>query len=467
MRQSPPVIDFMTESQRRLIHDNSMRILAEIGMYVPSEEVLHLCEAKGAAVDYDRQHIHIPRKVMEDLLDRIRKESHYDVQDDKIRKLSAGISTQVYLFDYKTQSRRPGRTSDIRKGIRLLEKLDNFPGSGAVVLPSDVPANVADVEAFHSIFAYAGKQGGTFILTPESAKYIVEMTNVMGRGSGYFLETVSPLQFRRESLEMALVMTKMGCGVAVGPMVLGGALGPITIAGNCSLQNAELIGSMFVGHALTGQYGFGYGSYNHVMDMRSMICSFGSPSQALLGVAAAEMSKFYGFWAASNSGLTDSFLPDYQCGIEKATTAIFSLLAGTRSTGAMGIVGADQGISLEQLVLDNEFISSYNYIMEGFEVSEETLAFDLIRQVGIGGNYLSEEHTVEHMADSYFPSSIFLRNNYDTWLGSGKKSAFDLAHEFVEETTAGYMDMDPVVTPSVFDELTRIRNEAFSELTRT
>lgn len=467
MRQSPPVIDFLTENQRRMIHDNSMRILSEIGMYVPSEEVLRMCEEKGAIVDYAKENIKIPLKVMEDLLEKIKNASHYDVNADKVRKLTAGISTQVYLFDYATQSRRLGVTSDIKKGIKLLEKLDNFPGSGAVVLPADVPSNVADIEAFHSIFSYAKKQGGTFILTPESAKYIVEMTNLMGRGSGYFLETVSPLQFRKESLEMALVMTKMGCGIAVGPMVLGGALGPITIAGNCSLQNAELIGSMFVGHALTGQLGFGYGSYNHAMDMRSMICSFGSPSQALLGVAAAEMSKFYGFWAASNSGLTDSFSPDYQCGIEKATTSIFSLLAGTRSTGAMGIVGADQGISLEQLVLDNEFISSYNYIMEGFEVNEETLAFDLVKAVGIGGNYIAEEHTVEHMSDSYFPSNIFLRNSYDSWLGINKKTAYDLAHDFVEDVTAGYMDMEPVVSPSLFEDLTRLRNEAFKELTHS
>ncbi len=306
MRAAPKVIDFLSEAQRQEIHDNSIRILEEVGMYVPHHAVLEKCAEKGALTDFAKESIRIPARVMEDLLGKIKSESRYDVQSDKSRKLSAGISTQVYLFDYETRSRRPGTTSDIRKGIMLLEKLNNFPGSGAVVLPSDVPANVADIQAFHQIFTYAAKQGGTFILTPESARYIVEMSNVMGRGSGYFLETVSPLQFRRESLEMALVMTKMGCGIAVGPMVLGGALGPMTTAGNCSLQNAELLGSMFVGHALTGQYGFGYGSYNHVMDMRTMMCSFGSPNQALLGVAAAEMSKFYGFWAASNSGLTDS-----------------------------------------------------------------------------------------------------------------------------------------------------------------
>lgn len=464
MKNSLPIIDFITEKQVRMIHDNSLRILSEIGLYVPNREVREMCGDSGGIIDHDSENVRIPVKVMETLIEKIRKDSRYDPDTDPNRKLTAGISTQVTLFDYATKSRRLGVMDDIFKGIKLLEALDNFPGSGAVVLPSDVDPKFADIAAFHTVYAYASKGGGTFILTPLSMKYIVEMSKVKGCGSGYFLETVSPLQYRKESLEMALLMAKMGGGVSVGPMVIGGALGPMTIAGNCSLQNAEILGSMFVGNALTDQTGFGYGSYNHTMDMRSMICSFGSPNQALLGIAAAQMGRFYGLWSVSNSGLTDSFMPDFQCGIEKAGNAIFALMAGCSGIGGQGIVGADQGVSLEQLVLDNEFISFYNYILKGFEVNEETLAFDLLKEVGIGGNFAAEEHTAGHIADSYWPSKIFERNNYDRWASEGRKTSLDRAHEFVEEVTSGYKDMLPVVSPSVFEELNRIRDEARTEI---
>lgn len=466
MKRINQYLDLMSESEVLLIHQNSLRILAEIGLKIPNREVMEMCVEHGGIPGWDKEVIRIPAPVMEKLIGQVQKESRLDYDTVQRNSLCAGISTQIFYYDYQTRTRRRGVMDDIRKGIKLLETLDRFPGSGAIVVPSDVPANFTDVASFFEVYAYAKKEGGTFILSPTSAKYIVEMSRLLGRDCGYFLETVSPLQYRKESLEMALVMTKMGCPISIGPMVIGGALGPMTIAGNCSLQNAEILGSMFVGNALTGQKGFGYSSYNHSMDMRSMLCSFGSPNQALLGMAAAQMGRFYGLWSVSNNGLTDALLPDYQCGMEKAGNAIFALLAGCGGMGRQGIVGADQGISLEQLVLDNEFMSAYNYIMSGIEVNEETLAFDVLKEVGIGGNFVAEEHTVDHIADSYWGSRIFERVGFDGWEERGKKSAFDRAHDFVEAATAGYDRMEPVISPSQFEELSRIRDAASEELAR-
>lgn len=463
MKYFSSMIDVMSADEVQLVHNASLRILEKTGLKVPNREVLTLCREIGGIVDYDKEVVKIPGAVMENLLEKIKKESFYDYSAQPRNKLCASISTQVFYYDYATKSRRYGLCDDILKGIKLIETLDNFVGTSAVVVPSDVPAGISDVTGFYLVYAYAKKEGGTFILSPLSAKYIVEMSRLMGRGCGYFLETVSPLQYRKESLEMALVMTKLGCGISVGPMVIGGAIGPMTIAGNCALQNAEILGSMFVGNALTGQTGYGYGSFNHTMDMKTMECSFGSPNQALLGMAAGQMGRYYGLWSVSNNGLTDSLLPDYQCGIEKAANGIFGMLGGCCGMGGQGIVSNDQGISLEQLVLDNEFISMYNYIMTGFDVNKETLALEVIEEVGIGGDFVSEEHTVSHLHDSYFPSNLLNRLPYDSWFTAGGKSIFDRAHEYVNAKTEGYKHMEPVVSAGVFEELSRIKNEAEKE----
>lgn len=464
MKNFKSFIDVMTQDEVVKVHNTSMKILSNIGLLVPNEEMLMMCQEIGGIVDFETQVVKIPTKVMEDLLEVIKAESFWDYNNNERNKLSASISTQVFFFDYMTKTRRYGVKDDLFKGIKLIETLDNYIGTSAVVVPSDVPANTADLVGFHTVYSYAKKEGGTFILSPTSAKYIVEMSNVMGRGCGYFLETVSPLQYRKESLEMALVMAKMGCGVSVGPMVIGGAIGPITIAGNCALQNAEILGSMFVGNALTGQKGFGYGSYNHTMDVRTMECSFGSPNQALLGMAAAQMGRYYGLGSVSNNGLTDSLMADYQCGMEKATNSIFALLSGCCGMGGQGIVGNDQGISFEQLVLDNEYMSAYNYIMTGFDVDEDTLAYEVISEVGIGGDFVAEEHTVAHLHDSTINSKLLNRGSYEAWKSGGELSSMEKAHEYVEEVTKGYKDMEPVVSPSIFEELNRIRAEGEKEL---
>lgn len=464
MRHISSMIDVMTPDEVSQVHHTSLKILSEIGLSVPNQEILKMCEEAGASIDYHKEVVKIPVPVMENFISRVQEVSK---RDDSIRnQLHGSISTQIFLVDYMTQTRRYGLMDDIYKGLSLIQHLENFDFASSVVVPSDVPSNFTDVKSFHAIYAYSQKPGATFILSAIGAKYIVEMTKLMGRHVAYFLETVSPLQYRKESLDMALVMTKMGMGVTVGPMVIGGAIGPITIAGNCALQNAEILGSMFMGYALTGGLGYGYGSYNHAMDLKTMTCSFGSPNQALLGMAAAQMGRHYGLWSCSNSGLTDSLVPDFQAGFEKASNAVFSLLAGNGGIGGQGIVGADQGFSYEQLVLDNEWIKAYNYTMSGFEVNEDTLGFEMMKEVGIGGNFLSEEHTVAHMRDSYWMSKLFAREPWDSFENKGKITSLDRAHEFVEEVTKDYKKMQPVVAPSLYEELTRIMNEADKELAK-
>jgi trimethylamine--corrinoid protein Co-methyltransferase len=302
------------------------------------------------------------------------------------------------------------------------------------------------------IYTYSKKPGSTYILTPISARYITQMASTVGQSVGYLLETVSPLQFRKESLEMAMVFAKAGQYLYMGPMVIGGASGPVTVAGTVTLQNAEILASIFMIYALTGKLTW-YGAGTHTMDMRTMLCSFGSPNQALIGICTGQMGRFYGLANGNNTGLTDSLQPDFQGGFEKAASAILGMFAGNSNIGCQGFVGADQCFSMEQLAIDNEWIDAFNYIVRGVEVNEDTIAADLIEQVGIAGSFMSEEHTAEYLRENYWPTKLFNRDNMDKWVMDGSKSLYTRAHEFVEDITAGYRKKNPVITASQAEEL--------------
>ncbi len=165
------------------------------------------------------------------------------------------------------------------------------------------------------------------------------------------------------------------------------------------------------------------------------------------------MGKFYGHRNGNNTGLTDALLPDFQGGFEKAASAILGFLAGNSAIGCQGIVGADQCFSLEQLAIDNEWIDAFNYIIKGVEVNEDTIAADLIEHVGIAGNYMSEEHTVEYLRDNYQPAKIFNRDTLDKWVIDGSTDIYTRAHDYVESMTGGYKQAAPVVSASVYEEL--------------
>jgi trimethylamine--corrinoid protein Co-methyltransferase len=93
----------------------------------------------------------------------------------------------------------------------------------------------------------------------------------------------------------------------------------------------------------------------------------------------------------------------------------------------MGICGADQGASIEQLIIDNETAGYVKRIMRGFTIDKETLGLDVIRQAGIGGNYLTEEHTLNHFRKELWFSQGFNRESWEPWAAAGAKSMVEWA----------------------------------------
>ncbi|MEW5816317.1 MAG: trimethylamine methyltransferase family protein [Spirochaetota bacterium] len=131
----------------------------------------------------------------------------------------------------------------------------------------------------------------------------------------------------------------------------------------------------------------------------------------------------------SNIGESDSKLPDYQSGFERAFTMLFGVSAGVEAAGCLGIVGADQGSSLLQLVMDNEMAAYFRRLWKGFDVNEEKLAFDIVKKVGPGGNFLFEEHTVAHFREEIWIPELCDRQHWQAWESSGKKDTMERAQE--------------------------------------
>ena len=463
MNRINSTVNVLSESEIELIHESTLDLLETVGLKVPHNEWLDMAENAGAIIDRDKQIMKIPSRVMEAVIDEKRKQHQ---NKEKGATLYGHISTQVQLVDYKKGTRRTGLMKDIYKGIALVEKLDYIKECNAIVIPHDVAYNVSDIVSFQEIYKYSTKPGGTYILSATSAKYIAQMAKVIGMKTDYLFETVSPLQFRDEVLEIALEFIKHGQGLSMAPMVMAGATGPVTIAGMLTMQNAEVLASLFLIKVATNKYAK-YEVGGHALDMQTALCSFGTPNQALIGMGVAQLGTFYGIETRSNSGLTDSVRPDFQAGFEKALTATFSCLAGTIDIGCQGIVGADQGNSFEQLVLDNEWLSAYNYIHKGIEVTKETIGLDIMKNVGIGGHYLMEMHTLEHMKNNYLPSKILNKDAWETWMAKGSKDSLEKASEIVEGIFAKGVCEELVIEESKAKEIDYIAKAAMEEIAST
>ena len=97
-------------------------------------------------------------------------------------------------------------------------------------------------------------------------------------------------------------------------------------------------------------------------------------------------------------------------------------------------------------------------------MTEESIGLDVIERVGVGGNFLSDEHTVTYMRECNPPDSIFNRNNFDNWIMKGGDDVLARAHVRVQEITEGWEEMEPVVDAGTLVRLMEMEKEAQKEI---
>ena len=112
---------------------------------------------------------------------------------------------------------------------------------------------------------------------------------------------------------------------------------------------------------------------------------------------------------------------------------LLGALAGADMFGHCGICGTDHGASLAWLYFDNETANYVNRIARGFEVDKETLATEVVNTVGPGGNFLAEEHTVQHFRrELWLTGPAWTRQSFDGWESQGGKSFAEQIADEVE-----------------------------------
>jgi trimethylamine--corrinoid protein Co-methyltransferase len=252
-----------------------------------------------------------------------------------------------------------------------------------------------------------------------------------------FLEPISPLQLPKDGLDIVLKYARAGQPISIGPMAMTSGSAPATLSGTLALENAEILAGVVVTQLAVPGIPVNYGGIPHIMDPRTTICSFGSPEQALMGVAMVQIAHFYGFPVYINVGLTDAKVLDAQAGIEKGNTMLLGALAGADTFGHCGICGADHGASLNWLVVDHELMNYVKRIVSGFEVNAETLATEVVNRVGPCGSFLADEHTAMHFRNElWLTGAAWTRQSWEAWETQGRGSMSDRVKDKVKHILA-------------------------------
>jgi len=207
-----------------------------------------------------------------------------------------------------------------------------------------------------------------------------------------------------------------------------------------------------------------------IMDMRTGVHVTASPEVALLRLATHQMAgEFYKFPGHSDHGIrffTDAKEPGIQAGTEGALMAMADLAMGvysydediTCNVGILGMVGSALSMCLEQAIIDHDMFRFLQHLVRGTKVSDETLALDLIQEIGPGGTFLDSAHTVRHLREETWFPDLWHRGPWDAWVASGRRSSLELAHERVAEILK--QELEPVLDDDRRRDVDRVVEEA-------
>ena len=239
----------------------------------------------------------------------------------------------------------------------------------------------------------------------------------------------SPLQFGRAEAEHYVWFAERGYRVGIGLMLSSGGTGPATLAGALSLQLAELLCIHMLQRAVWGERRLDLYCSLTPLDMRRGMYPYGRPERPLAAVAMAQMARRYRASFAGHAGHADAKRPSCEAGAQKVLTALPLLMACGSAHISAGLLSVDEVFSPIQMILDEEATAALQRFARGFEITEETLAFDTTAQVGPGGCFTDTDHTLRHFRGEHWQPGLGSRDMRRAWQDAGSRTDVDLARE--------------------------------------
>jgi trimethylamine--corrinoid protein Co-methyltransferase len=145
-------------------------------------------------------------------------------------------------------------------------------------------------------------------------------------------------------------------------------------------------------------------------------------------------------------GLTDAKRPSAEAGAQKMLTAWPYALCGG-ATIETGRLAGDWLYSPIQMILDMEMAGAMKRALRGFEINEETLAAEVVDQVGPGGLFAATEHAALHFRDEQWQPSIWARESLQAWHDGDRKTDVERARDRWYEVMA-----QPDPPPAISEE---------------
>jgi len=462
-------LEILTPEEILRLHTATLDIIEKTGIRFPSKRALDIWEAHGAQVDRETSIVKVPGQIIEDALklappkySLAARDPAQDLPLDGNHVFLGTDGCGVEVLDIHTGQRRMSAWQDVADIARIGDSLEEIAFHWVAVSAQDYPAKTRGLHELRAIWENSTKHAQTeSIYNEREAKAAVEMAAVIAGGKETLRKrpllsimqcTAPPLGQDGGSLDAALIGAK--AGLPVGFMTMAACLttAPATLAGTLAVGNAEVISATaLIQLAYPGAPVF-YAAAQTASDLRTGAYTGGGPEDFLFGAAQNKLADFYNIPISMGSFATGAKEPNWHAGVENSLSTFMASVVMSDMLLGVGLLHGSRIWSYSQMLMDCEIFSIIHKVMQGIVIDDETLALDVIRNVGPGGNFLSQKHTLKHMREIFIPQFMD-RRPYNVWEekhDDGRDWALDKARNILSTHQPEPLD------PAVSSELNRI-----------
>jgi trimethylamine:corrinoid methyltransferase-like protein len=460
-------LQFMTEEQVVDVHRATLRVLTETGVRMESDWALEFLAGYGCSVDRDAYRVRFPPALVEEclrlvpatFLARARDPRHDVVYGGDVLHFSHSSGMQT--IDLDTFEPRPPTRAEFVDCARVLDALPTISCLGCYPYFGfeGVPPVMAMPEGVALLMRHSTKHQSV-CYSQGCEVFNIQMAQAIGVAISGVVTSSAPLTWNRDAVSVARRMVEAGFPILTVDGCIMGGTGPATPAGSVVVSNAEHLAMIVLTQLLHPGHAILVGHFALSMNMSSGAPAFGQIESSINNALWNQMWRHYGVPCGNGSpGYVSAKTIDYQAGYEKALAGLAAGLSGVNHLLLHFGVAAEMTAHPVQAVLDDDVAGMIGRFVSGEQVDDETIAVDLIQQVGpIPGHYLDTAHTRKWWRQEQYMPRAADRLSYGQWLAAGKKTALDYARARVEQILTTHQV--PPLTPAQEEDLERILADA-------
>ena len=432
----------LTEEQIEDIHQSTLRVLWETGVKMESDWALGFFKSHGCEVDSDSSRVRFPADLVEGCLAQVPSTFKVEARDPDRSLIFGGNrlhfshGSGMETIDLDTFELRPPTKSEYADAIRVLDALPSISMLGCYPYfgYEGVPPVMAILEGVALKMRYSSKYQTT-CYTEDCEIFNIQMAQAVGVEIMGAVTSSSPLSWNEGAVNSARRMIEAGFPIVTIDGCIMGGTGPATAAGSIVVSNAEHLAIVVLAQLLNPGQRMLIGHFSVPMNMATGSLAFGRIGASISNAIWNQLWRHYGVPCGNGSpAYVASKTIDYQAGYEKGIAGLSSALSGVNHLLLHFAVSAEISAHPLQAVLDDDIAGMIGRMIAGEEVSEATLAVDVIGEVGpVPGHFLETKHTLKWWRKEQFMPKSADQLTYPVWVDRGKKTAMDLARERLEK----------------------------------